>query len=102
VHEELQYQVTGIIEGKVPEDLSGVYFKNGPNPIYEPEDGTHHWFQGEGMLHAFIFKEGKLFYCNRQTETPRVKILKEAGKQVIKGFGALKGMGILIVPLRDF
>ena len=28
-----------VIEGELPADLQGVYFRNGPDPIYPPSDG---------------------------------------------------------------
>lgn len=51
--------------GSVPTDVSGSYVKNGPNPVWDNPD--NHWFDGDGMIHAFSFKDGKLMYCNRWT-----------------------------------
>lgn len=61
--EELQ-----VIEGEIPADFSGAYVRNGPNPKYEPM-GRHHWFDGDGMLHAVYIKDGKVSYRNRYVET---------------------------------
>ena len=41
-----------IVEGRVPEDLSGSLYRIGPNPKFVPEQG-YHWFFGAGMVHAF-------------------------------------------------
>ena len=64
VSQELQYEISKISEGSVPKDINGTFLKNGPNPILE-DNG--HWFDGDGMVHAFNFKNGALFYCNRWT-----------------------------------
>jgi carotenoid cleavage dioxygenase-like enzyme len=51
----------------VPQDLNGVYIKNGPNNLFPSKTGRHQWFEGDGMLHAFRLKKGELWYCNRFT-----------------------------------
>ena len=43
------------VEGKIPDDLSGVYLRNGPNPRFEPK-GMYHPFDGDGMDHAITIK----------------------------------------------
>jgi hypothetical protein len=73
VHKENQYSVLDIIEGKVPTDLNGVYLRNGPNFKYIPSSNRVHWFDGDSMIHAFRMKDGKIFYCNRYTMTPRLQ-----------------------------
>ncbi len=54
--------------GEVPRDLDGVYLRNGPNPRWAPI-GRHHWFDGDGMLHAAQFHDGRVTYRNRWIET---------------------------------
>jgi carotenoid cleavage dioxygenase-like enzyme len=50
--------------GEIPSDLHGAYVRNGPNPSRMPTD-LHHWFDGDGMLHAIYFENGKAEYRNR-------------------------------------
>ena len=50
--------------GEIPKDLYGCFYRNGPNPAQAPE-GMHHWFDGDGMLHAVYFENGKAEYRNR-------------------------------------
>ena len=50
--------------GEIPRDLHGAYVRNGPNPTHMPTD-LHHWFDGDGMLHAVYFENGKAEYRNR-------------------------------------
>jgi len=56
------------VEGEIPEDLNGVYLRNGPNPRFEPK-GTHHYFDGDGMIHAACFRAGQVTYRNRWVRT---------------------------------
>lgn len=68
VEEQLFVEELPVIEGEIPKDFSGVYVRNGPNPKYKPT-GRHHWFDGDGMLHAVYFKDGKVSYRNRYVNT---------------------------------
>jgi carotenoid cleavage dioxygenase-like enzyme len=54
--------------GEIPKDLFGVYLRNGPNPIFQPR-GRYHWFDGDGMIHAIEFRDGKAVYRNRWIRT---------------------------------
>ena len=57
-----------LIAGEVPRDLHGLLVRNGPNPKYEPK-GRYHWFDGDGMLHAFHIENGSVRYRNRWVRT---------------------------------
>src|SRR6185436_4669595 len=56
------------VVGEIPDDLNGVYVRNGPNPQFEPS-GRYHWFDGDGMVHAVHFSEGRAVYRNRWIRT---------------------------------
>ncbi|GAB3273243.1 carotenoid oxygenase family protein [Parahaliea aestuarii] len=56
------------VEGELPADLCGAYFRNGPNPRFEPKN-RHHPFDGDGMIHGVYFHEGRARYRNRYVET---------------------------------
>ena len=52
--------------GEIPNELSGIYMRNGPNPMGSPNSKKYHWFTGEGMLHGVRIDSGKaLWYRNR-------------------------------------
>ena len=40
------------VVGEIPRELSGLYLRNGPNPMSSVNNKKHHWFAGEGMLHG--------------------------------------------------
>lgn len=54
--------------GEIPKDLYGAFVRNGPNPAQAPA-GLHHWFDGDGMVHAIWFENGKAEYRNRYVGT---------------------------------
>ena len=56
------------VEGAIPTDLNGVYLRNGPNQQFEPK-GSHHYFDGEGMIHSGVFRNGSFSYRNRWIRT---------------------------------
>ena len=54
------------VTGEIPPALNGLYVRNGPNPLKDPNHATHHWFVGDGMLHGVRLRDGKaLWYRNR-------------------------------------
>ena len=84
------------IRGKIPKDLNGSFFRNGPNPQFVPE-ANYHWFLGDGMVHAFHFKRGEVSYRNRYMRTPTFEIEKRAGRNIFLegGFNPLAQLSLL-------
>lgn len=56
------------IIGDVPKDLFGMYVRNTHNQAQAPL-GIYHPFDGDGMLHAIRFEDGKVEYRNRFVRT---------------------------------
>ncbi len=54
--------------GAVPKDLNGLYVRNGTNRRYAAP-GRYHWFDGDGMLHAAQFENGRVTYRNRWVQS---------------------------------
>ncbi|MEU8277602.1 carotenoid oxygenase family protein [Microbispora bryophytorum] len=58
------------IEGALPPELIGRYFRNGPNP--RPGEDGGHWFVGHGMIHGVRLRDGRAeWYRNRWVRTTR-------------------------------
>ena len=77
-----------VIEGEVPRDLNGTFYRNGANPQFAPR-GDHHWFAGDGMVHAFRIENGKVSYRNRWARTVKWKAEHEAGEALFSPFNPL-------------
>src|SRR5579862_5379817 len=74
------------VEGEIPAGLTGAFYRNGPNPQFEPRD-TYHWFSGDGMIHGFFVEDGKVRYRNRYVRTPKWQVEHEAGRSMFGTFG---------------
>ena len=92
---EYDYEITDI-EGEIPTELSGTLFRNGPGLLDIGDSPLHHPFDGDGMISAFSFQNGKVHYRNRFVETEPYLQEKEAGKILYRGvFGTQKPGGLL-------
>jgi carotenoid cleavage dioxygenase-like enzyme len=75
------------VTGNLPPELTGTYFRNGPNPQFDPRDPSHHWFAGDGMIHAFRLANGRVSYSNRYVHTNKYVLEHEAGRSLFGTFG---------------
>ncbi len=76
-----------VIEGEIPADLEGVYFRNGPDPLYPPREGDeYHWFHGDGMIQRFEISGGRVSWKNRWVRTEKYELERAAGESL---FGVL-------------
>src|SRR5579872_3346907 len=85
VHEEI-IALDLPVRGDLPGELSGTLYRNGPNPQFAPR-GHHHWFAGDGMVHAFRIEEGRVAYRNRWMRTPKFELERVQGRALFGAFG---------------
>jgi carotenoid cleavage dioxygenase-like enzyme len=70
--------------GDIPSDLRGIFVRNSSNPRFEPP-GRYHWFDGDGMLHAVHFEDGRTTYRNRYIRTEGLAADEAAGRALSTG-----------------
>jgi carotenoid cleavage dioxygenase len=99
VQREIEAQELPVI-GEVPDDLFGVYVRNGPNPRFQAP-GRYHWFDGDGMLHSVFIREGKVSYRNRYVRTAAFQREAEAGKALWSGVMESRKTNPADMPLKD-
>ena len=75
------------LEGEVPSNLRGTFFRNGPGRQKIGGQPYGHWFDGDGMLCAFTFNEGKVHFKNAYVRTPKYIEETAAQKILYRGFG---------------
>ena len=88
------------VEGDIPPDLFGGYYRNGPNPKYKPRN-RYHWFDGDGMVWGIIFEGGKARYRNRWIRT---KCLEEEDRRKQSVWPGVLGpfdFNLPISPIKD-
>ena len=73
------------VAGELPRDLDGVFLRNGPNPVHAPQ-GRYHWFDGDGMVHAVTFRDGRASYRNRWVRTQDLEAERRAGRALWPGY----------------
>ena len=77
------------VVGELPKALNGTLYRNGPDPQFPAADPRRdHWFLGDGMIHAFMLKDGKASYRNRWVRTGRWLAENAAGQALGGGFGS--------------
>ncbi|MGO9607399.1 MAG: carotenoid oxygenase family protein [Candidatus Binataceae bacterium] len=72
------------VDGEIPRELDGALYRVGPNPHFKPL-GRYHWFDGDGMVHGFILKDGRAAYRNRYVKSDGLRAEMKAGRALFGG-----------------
>lgn len=72
------------VRGRLPAELRGTYYRNGPNPAFDPI-GRYHWFDGDGMVHAIRISEEGVSYRNRWVRSIGLQEEIRAGRALYYG-----------------
>ena len=80
------------IEGTIPPELDGAFFRVQPDPQFPPRLGDDISFNGDGMITRFHFHDGQCDFRQRWAKTDKWKLENAAGKAL---FGAYRN------PLTD-
>ena len=84
------------VEGEIPTALHGTLFRNGPGLLEVNGQRLHHPFDGDGMVCAIAFNQGRAHFRNRFVRTEGFLAEQKAGKLLYRGvFGTQKPGGWL-------
>ena len=60
-----------VTEGAIPADLSGTFYRCGPDPQFPPKLGTDIYLNGDGMVTMFRFADGHVDMRSRYVRTEK-------------------------------
>ena len=93
--QEFDYWIDDV-EGQIPQELNGTLFRNGPGLLDVNGQPVHHPFDGDGMISAIAFRDGRARFRNRHIRTQAFLEEEKAGKILYRGvFGTQKPGGWL-------
>lgn len=75
------------VEGRWPADLCGTLYRNGPAWFERAGVRYQHWFDGDGMLHAWQVGPQGVRHRARMIETPKYRRERQAGRFVVPAAG---------------
>ena len=77
------------LAGRLPEELEGTFYRNGPARHELGDRRYSHWFDGDGMIHAFRLGGGRISHHARFVETPKYRHETCAGEFQRRAFGTV-------------
>jgi len=79
-------------EGEIPEQLNGTFHRVHPDAQFPPMYENDQFFNGDGMISLFRFRNGKVDFRQRYAQTDKFRVERNAGRSL---FGAYRN------PLTD-
>lgn len=87
-------------QGEIPADLYGMYVVNGPSQRFKPTS-KYHYYDGDGMLNAIRFKDGKASYASKWIRTFEFNEEEKAGKNIWPGISGPFNYELPHSPIKD-
>lgn len=78
---------TARIQGRLPRDLNGVFFRNGPGRFELGGERYHHWFDGDGFAQRWQIGNGKVSHSGKFVQTQKFVDEQKAGRFLYPTFG---------------
>lgn len=80
--------------GKIPQQLRGCFYRNGPAKHHRGEVRYRHWFDGDGMVQKFTLSDKGIVHQGQFTHTSKYLKEEQAGKFLYSGAGTYLSDGI--------
>ncbi len=87
VKEEYLDHSLELVEGALPPELQGTLFRNGNGRFVHQGVTYDHFFDGDGMITRFVFRDGQVHYSNRYVRTREFVDEERRGKMRYRSFG---------------
>jgi len=78
-----------VVEGRLPRDLQGSFYRNGPGRFELSGERYHHWFDGDGFVQRWTLADGRVGHRGRFVETRRFRDESAAGQFLYPAFGTM-------------
>jgi all-trans-8'-apo-beta-carotenal 15,15'-oxygenase len=75
------------VEGKLPSDLAGSFYRNGPGRFDLHGERYHHWFDGDGFVQQWRIADGKVQHIGKFVQTQKFVAESRADKFLYSAFG---------------
>lgn len=82
-----------VVYGKIPMDLEGTLFRNGPGKFKVGNRQISHPYDGDGFVASISFKDGKAFFRSRFVKTAEYESEKAANDVLYRGTFATQRSG---------
>lgn len=79
------------VEGRIPQELTGTLYRNGPGANEVGGRPFAHLFDGHGMISQFAIADGQVRYRNRFVRTHKYLEERGATRPRVRGFGENAG-----------
>jgi carotenoid cleavage dioxygenase-like enzyme len=91
------------VSGEIPREIHGTLYRNGPSQRIMPREGYEalHLFDGDGLVHAFRFDDGRVHYTGRFVRNASYLREQSEGRFCMSSVGAGVEDPILDVPFRQ-
>jgi all-trans-8'-apo-beta-carotenal 15,15'-oxygenase len=76
-----------LIDGRLPPDLQGAFYRIGPAQFERGGERLGHWFDGDGMIQRFAIAGGRVRHRGRFIDTPKRRAEEQAGRFLYGGYG---------------
>ncbi len=89
------------IEGELPRDLYGAYVMNGPSQRFEPINDRYHYYDGDAMLRAIYFRDGRASFRQKWLRNGAFVVEEKAGKAIWPGIAGPYDFRLPGSPIKD-
>ncbi|MYM67211.1 apocarotenoid-15,15'-oxygenase [Pseudoduganella sp. FT55W] len=73
--------------GRMPADLNGIFYRNGPGRFELGGERYRHWFDGDGFAQRWQISDGKVSHTGRFVATQKFEEESKAGRFLYSAFG---------------